>query len=237
MRIVDESRDTASAEELALETDTAQKIFEILDKDKTLAYVITGVIANDDFSFSIMEEAKEQAHLLVGRSFANANGYIGKFCANINRKIIRANHFPEVRKIPDGEEWLTAIIVFAGYFQAAPIFVSVTFHHQNGISRFTRREHSRFVLGGSGKVMQDMFDHNGMPLPNSQFRRFAYGLENHATLDEAQQFAAGYINACCSPLARVVAPEECKIIGGHIHIAEITPPGRFRWRIPPQRQL
>lgn len=232
MRMDDKARATASTKALALETDAAQKIFELVDRDKAIAYAITGVIANDDFSFNLVEETIKQAKFLSGRSFADFSGFSGKLCANINRKIIAANHFPKIREKVPGV-WTTAFIVFAGYFMSKPVFTAVEFHHQDAVSRFTQSQQSRFVLAGSGKIMQAMFDANGVPIANSRFSKYAHYLGSGATLNDAERFVTGYISACCSPLAYEIAPEECKIIGGHIHVAEITPIGRFRWRIPP----
>jgi hypothetical protein len=69
MRVDAETRARASAAELAREASNAQKIFEISDKYKSMAYAIMGIVGNDDFSFSLVDEAKRQVRLLAGRRF------------------------------------------------------------------------------------------------------------------------------------------------------------------------
>ena len=64
MQMDAESRARASDKDRERETDDAQKIFEISDRDRTLGYAIKGTIANDDFSFDFVEEAKRQANFL-----------------------------------------------------------------------------------------------------------------------------------------------------------------------------
>jgi hypothetical protein len=48
-------------------------------------------------------------------------------------------------------------------------------------------------------------------------------------LDDAVQVAANFIRACSDPAALEVDPYTCAAIGGHIHIATITPRNGFRW--------
>jgi hypothetical protein len=79
-----------------------------------------------------------------------------------------------------------------------------------------------------------MYDFRGVPIRNSPFRQYTTDLGDNATLNDALRFAKGYVDACCSDLARKIAPEECESIGGWVHVAEITSPGHFRWRIAPK---
>lgn len=48
------------------------------------------------------------------------------------------------------------------------------------------------------------------------------------TLAKATDIARNYILACCDPVALQIDPN-CADIGGHIHMAIITPAEGFRW--------
>jgi hypothetical protein len=77
-----------------------------------------------------------------------------------------------------------------------------------------------------------MYDQKGTPIPNSPFAGYTVTINQYSNLREAERYVKGYIEACSSAKALEMDPEICKKIGGHIHIAEITPDG-FRWRVPP----
>ena len=53
------------------------------------------------------------------------------------------------------------------------------------------------------------------------------------SLEDAAAFAIAFIEICSHPEA-VIEDPICKIIGGHTHVAEVTPDG-FKWRIPPKQ--
>jgi len=52
-------------------------------------------------------------------------------------------------------------------------------------------------------------------------------------LAEAIELARNYIAACASQEGRIIDPEQCMAIGGHIQVAKITPQEGFAWVTPP----
>jgi hypothetical protein len=70
-------------------------------------------------------------------------------------------------------------------------------------------------------------------LPGSPFANFVKDLGPNPSLKDAEQYVRGYIEACSSPLALELDEAICKGIGGHIHVATITPSDGFRWVVPP----
>jgi capsular polysaccharide biosynthesis protein len=81
--------------------------------------------------------------------------------------------------------------------------------------------------------MRSMYRDHPQAIQDSRFDRFAHKLGKTPLLEDARQFAQGYIEACSSPVGLEVDEPLCKGIGGHIHIATITTPEGFRWVIEP----
>ena len=84
-------------------------------------------------------------------------------------------------------------------------------------------------LYGSEIVRRAMY--GPPPVRNSPFAEYIQNPLTIRSLDDAERYIRGYIEACSSPLA-LQMDAKCSRIGGHIHTAEITPSGGFRWRIP-----
>jgi hypothetical protein len=53
------------------------------------------------------------------------------------------------------------------------------------------------------------------------------------TIETAAKIASGYIEACRSDYGRELDPIVTLGIGGHTHIAKITPSEGFQWIVPP----
>jgi hypothetical protein len=96
MRIDAETRARVSQAELASETENAQKIFEISNRDKALACAVFGTIGNDDLSFNLVEEAKKQAAFLAGQKFVSFKRYADQVCFNISQRLRRAKQFQKL---------------------------------------------------------------------------------------------------------------------------------------------
>jgi hypothetical protein len=65
----------------------------------------------------------------------------------------------------------------------------------------------------------------------SEFCQFDY----NRSLEDAAGWVRGYIEACCSPVALKYDPG-CEGLGGHIHVATISPQNGFRWVVEPLGQ-
>src|SRR5208283_5293854 len=68
MTRADETKEP-SANDAEMETEEAQKIFTIVDADKTLVYAISGVITLDDFR--ILDDIKRKTGWLSERTFSS----------------------------------------------------------------------------------------------------------------------------------------------------------------------
>jgi hypothetical protein len=225
MRLDVNARVKATAPELARETEYAQKIFEITGRDKKLAWTITGNIANDDFSFDLVETINQQARLLAGQKFGAFESYANRLSFNVSRRIRTAKQWRE----------FYATMSLLGYFNGSRVFILISFHPGRSDSPFTLTDYSgyRTLLAGADSVRRAMYHSDGTPQNSSPLSQYAINISNDSNLDDGARFAKGFVEACCSEWARTTVPQECDTIGGWVHVAEITPL-HFLWRRAPK---
>lgn len=240
MRLDDEARKTATAEMLSAESDYRQKIFQIAESQKNLVYAVTGHVI-DPHGFDLLKIIRAQVTRLAHRRFSDCHEYIKTLSEKINEEINAAadsgllERLPEINPVEWGKAWKIARIVFAGYFEKMPSLFLVEFFHYSGKESELRVSpfDSQFcLLFGSDVIVREMYQKNGLAVPKSRFAQYFKQIGAGASLDDAQEYATGYIKACSSPLALQLDKAGCECIGGHIHVAEITTNG-FKWRIPP----
>ena len=229
----------APEELLALGNDHQQKIFEIADPQKSLAYAITGCVIDPDGGFDLDAVVRSQINRMSHRRFDDCRQYLRALGGTINEGINSAKQdgaivkFPCINHVEQGPAWKFARILVAGYFGGLRCFSQVQFFHYDGKrSEFAVDQYLNLIfLSGSSAVKREMYQSSDLPVVGSIFPEYTKLLGDNPTLDDAEQYAVGYVKACCSPLALELDPK-CKAMGGHIHVAEITPAG-LKWRIPP----
>jgi len=147
--------------------------------------------------------------------------------AKEDRKI---NRYPENPELDDNVRNLIVSVIFAGYFDGNPDLVTAHIFHDNQVLGEPRIEDQPFppkdMFLGSTKIAMLMFEKK-----DPRFSKYLRPIPRNISLQGASMVSMGYIEACCDPIALEIDPL-CKSIGGHIHVAEVTPQ-RFRWRIPP----
>jgi hypothetical protein len=225
MRLDVNARARAIAPVLARETEYAQKVFEITSGNKKLAWAITGNIANDDFSFDLVETINQQARLLADQNFNAFDRYANRLSFNVSRRIRTAKQWRE----------FYATMYLLGYFDGSRVFSLICFHPARSDSPFTFTDYSgyRTLLSGSDSVRRAMYDSGGTPQNNSPLSEYAINISDGSNLDDGAKFVKGFVEACCSEWARITVPQECATIGGWVHVAEVTSL-HFRWRRAPK---
>jgi hypothetical protein len=222
--------------------DGAQKIFPLCDERGSLAYAICGttlMTSDDDTNEPVWDLAAEMAHAiksLSGRKSKNLFGYATRLSRPINRHLKEAKQNGNIAKYPtetdmiDHDGSMIAEALIDGYYNGVPSRVSIKLYHRS--QQLAEPEVFRdsiptgsYVIHGS-KLISESFR-------NPADRRFAdYGqlawTNSPVTLSEAIKVSEGYIRACSSPEA-IQMDAKCAGIGGHIHIATITPKDGFRW--------
>jgi hypothetical protein len=91
------------------------------------------------------------------------------------------------------------------------------------------------VVYGSQIVARRIFETDDPTFAKYRVPR-ANDAEN-VTLGEVAEAAKKYILACADPEVMKLDAEVCAAIGGHIHMAKVTPQSGFDWVIPRKIEL
>jgi hypothetical protein len=236
---LDDETKKVTASGAGLESEDAQKIFEITDTEKTLAYATAGFITLDDFL--LLDEIKKKINWLSTRAFSTCNDYLAAVAEKVTEEINEAKHtnriknFPSTRGTESGIGWKIADLVLVGYFRGTASLAIAQITHSQGtqaecrVISYENLHHS--ILLGSGAVRKAMYPDPG-DAPDARFAQ--YTKWPIGSLKDAEDYVKGYIAACSSDLGREIDAEHWRITGGHTHLAKITPAGGFAWVIPPK---
>lgn len=244
MRLDDATRATAGPSLLSMESDETQKIFPIEGTDRALAFTMTGNIASDDLQFRMWEKARQITSGFAQKQFRDGRKYVNALSFLLNNEINTAKqagiiNFDRLKEREHGNGWSIAKLFVAGYFNHMPWIIITEFYHAN--ERKSEYDINVFWLNlplliGPQSIQESMYNHQFLPVDNSAFAQYIRSLPPDPTLEEARELVTGYVEACCTPLARSMDPV-CERIGGHIHVAQITPIGGFEWIISPKSHL
>jgi hypothetical protein len=234
-------KDPASADEITRqqESESQQKIFNAQWNGKDFAYVVMGTISSKGKTFDLLAEARDSIRSLSKERVNDYSEYIHRFAARIHVAFERAKREGRLKTyggnpLSSSEEARKTVaqIFILGYFRKHdPTLATLTFVHENQIMPVphvtldTPPRHDTFV--GSSTIAKLLFQGN-----DPRFSKYVIPKSVTDRLDVAAEHGIGFIRACSDPMAVAIDPV-CAGIGGHIHVAEITPEGGFRWRIPP----
>src|ERR1700688_444436 len=200
-----------------LESDSVQKIFEMETKQAVFAYTLVGDIASRDRSFDLDVELRNELAVLRGERFSTGPLFIEALSIKLENAIERAKRERRIEDYPASE------ISFLGYFNGDPCWRNIR------LSRYGERMVRQVT---PQELYPGLFFATGSPLigkliccGDQRFAQYARPPKGDLTLQEAAVLVRGYIEACCSPLALELDPENCRHIGGHIHVATVTPLG------------
>jgi hypothetical protein len=211
----------------AIITDKARKIFSIEGDRVRLAYAWVGsssILYGDGVEFSFIDESANIGSELATEKPVSIDEYVRKFALKMHKKL-RAICLPDGR-LCDHPETMPreeiAQVLIIGYYNGKPYQTGVRFSHKNLVLQSPYMDEliqsPEEQLSGSGsETVLEQFK----PIPASE------------TLDEAVRWIRKYIQACIDSRNKY---DDCAEIGGHIHIAIITPE-KFEWAIPPLKQL
>lgn len=224
------------------DTDHAQKIFPIENGDRTFAFAVIGMGGTNNGQFVTVDEINKAANTLANRRFPDASSYVERLCYALRRAIGEAKREKRILEFPPNEEapaeYKNSIfrLLLFGYFKREAWMFEVRFlHDEKGRVKspkesvqLTQHASAYPALSGSAIIEKALYtDHD------PRFSGYAQFAPD--SLQGAMDFVRDYVEACGNPLAVTLDPS-CKNIGGHTHVAEITP-DRFRWIIPPTSTL
>jgi len=184
----------------------AQKVFPLQTDGVDLACGWAGIVGNDLVEFAAVTK---KAFGITATQSKHPCDYIENLVETVHRSI-PGNFWPVFH--PTGKE--LTLVIFAGYFKGEPILSK--FQLAASMGRPEHLEGCRGVVPvtGSETVFQE-------------FKPRAYKIKS---LEHSREFVEDYIRECSE--RRGIEPD-CAGIGGHIHIAQITPDG-FSWLIEPK---
>jgi hypothetical protein len=221
------------------ESDEEQKVFGGSFETLEIAWAVTGNVFNKDRTFSLIDKTKEALNFANGAFHQGFSEWLSLFAFRLRKSVSEAREqelispFTENLNVPVGspERFTFARVVMAGYFvKREPSNVIVRLSHADGILKDPHKSHisPQDMFFGSLEIAQRYIDKDH---EDQRFRKY-FRPSGH-TLNDGLANAVGYIEACSDPLAAELDPL-CKIIGGHIHAAALTPAG-FRWLIEPKK--
>lgn len=239
MTLDDEARRaTTPAATLELESEEAQKIFVIADKEKTLAYATAGFVKIDDFS--VLDALKRKMATLANRNFDTCKKYFEAVAERLADELNEAKRaklidkLPAYRKMEIGGGWKILDVVLAGYFKNYPCLTIAQLSHTDGLDvHYNVNSHppNYCILLGSDAVRRAMYPNPG---GEADARFSPYAVKTPITSQQdGEEYVTGFIAACSSDLGREIDPETWRITGGKTHVAKITPQSGFEWIIPP----
>lgn len=232
--------------------DDTQKIFPICGPGKSLAYAIAGDAGISDHThrnigFSFLTE---MANAVCPLPTSNADDlmtfaeHISKpvyerLCeARRNDAIVPFREIDTVRE-PPHPGFTIASVFFAGFYSGAPSAVRVRFFHRRQNPGFPRVFFESLLQGRQPQIYGSPVVGNLLCKTEdprfARWRTIPTGAE-FTTIANAAAWAKNYISACASEAGRQEDPETCNAIGGHIHIATISPTTGFHWLVAPLKR-
>jgi hypothetical protein len=198
-----------------------------------MGYVMLG-------DFPLVEEIKRKTTWLSNRSFDTAKRYLAAVAAKVTEELNEAKRdgrivkFPTYRRTATGTRWTILTVILAGYFRGVASLTFAEFTHNEGEEAdfdVNEADPYRPVLAGSEAVRRAMYPNPG-DRADPRFAQYSRELP-FRSLEDAEYYVKGFIQASCSDLARELDPEFARITGGQLHLARITPELGFQWVIPP----
>jgi hypothetical protein len=239
------------AENGAVLTKDAQKIFPIESPCGSFAASICGAarIADDaqrDIAVDINAELIKSFNSLRHRKTRNLLGYANRLAPPIYTAMRSAVESGLIRSYPTlfdsvvGERGSTITrIMLDGDDGGHPSSVTIRFFHENGVLAEPEIQPQELLCGmhrayGSDVIAQIIFGpdderlaiHKGTRMFETY--RVPWLFADEVNLQNAVERSNRYIEACSDPEAASMDPF-CARMGGHIHIATVTPREGFQW--------
>lgn len=215
-----------------------KKIFVTKFKGRDIAYAFTGNIFTKQREFDLVRESRSAFDLIAKSNAQNIYEYIDRYARHIKTAVDNAKVDGRIKRYvqnplcPVSEENVFARVFFAGYFRKhQPSFAVVTLRHEHQLLldpeiRFETPPENDYFVGAGGGIAARIHG-----AEDHWVRAYAKPVSPNGSLDDLASLAEGFIRACSDPRAEEV-DQSCKAIGGHVHVAELTPSG-FKWRIAP----
>ena len=243
-----------SANGCQIASDQAQKIFPVQGVDREAAFSFTGRTtlfdsADQDEVFDFPREFSMAAQNTRLDAMRDAGTFLSTVCPLVRERLESVVRGGGIGRLPsrsdraNPSEHNIVTIHLDGYFSGYPARMAAHFYHvQQQISWDTNADHTLEGLGrywarllGSSKIRRLLFDTEDARLSRYRteacrkaaacYRDPSISMALQEAIDAGQHFIA----ACSDDSIRELDPENCRGIGGRIHIATITPKDGFQW--------
>jgi hypothetical protein len=231
-----------------IRTEKAQKICPLESPIGSFAFCMSGVTElfngdNEETVVSLAEETRRAAEALRGQRTSNLMGLAAKLVRpgyNALKDVwesINPQCYPSQPSLP-GERGETIFRLWLdGYRGEYPESVSVRIFHEKG-KLCEPAVLPELVLHGIHKsatpvptIGKILWSDDSDPRLSAYKGRAVFAED--MTLGDALEHSRLFIEAHFDPKAMAI-DQNCLEVGGHIHIATITPQNGFRWTVPPK---
>jgi hypothetical protein len=221
------------------ETNCAQKIFGAEGKDFAIAYIVRGVVANEHRTFDASVELPLVMSLLARKRFANPRELIDRVANGLGQRMwvaIKSGYLP----------WFLDLqIPLVGYFRNEPFYLNLNSYSSNRIEIIGQAVYPGLLAFSGSPVIARMIETQDPRI--ASMMKWPY---DDPSLEDAVMATRSYIEICSSTLGLEVDQDNCRGLGGHIHVATVALPlrpswfartfggraksGGFEWIVPPQ---
>ena len=212
------------------ESDEEQKIFHGMCAKRDVVFALTGWVLNPDRTYDLVSSTQRIIAELASTRFDSFGSYLEAIASNAGGVVSDAvnNNLVESSSSPGEGDDFAGIIVMS-YFSRRhrdPSLgvIALSRNGTYGYEMFCPPKAHRFW--GSEKILR-LIDTGD----DERLLRYFHPHDRSKSLEEAEELARAYVGACSDPVADEI-DLACKNIGGHLHMALLSP-GGYRWIEPP----
>jgi len=199
------------------ESNCTQKIFGAEGRDYAVAYIVRGKVATENRTFDTSIEVQQEMASLSAQRFRRPIELVVAASTGLHRRMRAA--FKSGR-LPC---FLGLEIPFVGYFRCEP-FCLTAYFYPTGNRQVIPQALSGWLFAYSGSEVIARL----MQAGDERILHRVKWPDDHPSLQDAINVTQTYIEVCSSAFGLAVDPENCRGLGGHIHVATVTPPSRLR---------
>jgi len=205
----------------ATRLDTVCKIFRTDAVNINAAYAWTGAVRLESGTvyFDFKEQSQIVRDLLEGEPFGSISEYIQTFSTLMYERLVIWSHLNGASFGADNSMFVSVLMV--GYAGGTPEMAEVHFPYRMGvlrppITKLVLETPTAYlnIFSGCSEAHEKMCNDGGMWPPK--------------TIAAGVQLVGAYLQECVDSSAA-----GCEDMGGHIHIAAVTPNGSH-WRVQPK---
>jgi hypothetical protein len=223
--------------------DYTQKIFDLTNGNNPIACSIAGatIITTDDTNALLLDFGSavlRAAEAISRRKCRNLSGYGTRISRSITHSLLDLKSSGQLAEYPSLPTNLSpygssfAFLYLDGFFDGVPSQVNITFRHYNQRLLDPEVATHQVTVGAPYILGPCQITELILRTMDPRFSAYRLNRTHSGSLEDEVEACKKYILACSDPEALRIDPR-CACIGGHIHVATITPDAGFRWSVPP----